>query len=67
MLDLLRKDAELLATAMTVEQRKLIEGDTKPKDGAVWAGSAEAREQSRRERQAAIEAYTREWGRPPSW
>ncbi len=68
MLELLRRDAELLTTTLSPEQAKLLGGDAKPTDGAaVWAGSPEAQEQARRERQEAIEAYTREWGRPPSW
>ncbi|MBA2512781.1 MAG: hypothetical protein H0V26_00400 [Solirubrobacterales bacterium] len=62
-IELLRRDAQLLATAMTPEQRKLIGGDdTKPRDGAVWAGSAAAQEQSRKERQAAREAGIPEYG-----
>jgi len=68
LLELLRKDAELLANAITPEQAKHLGGDAKPTDGApVWVDTDDGREQTHRERQEARARYEREWGKPPSW
>ena len=66
LLDLLRKDAELLATAMAAEQRKLLGGDDAKPAGAFWNDSDEGREWERLQRQEARDRYQREWGRPPA-
>lgn len=64
----LRADADYWRTAATPEQRKLLGGDAKPKDGAVvWVDTDEGREQSRRELQERRDRYEREWGKPPPW
>jgi hypothetical protein len=60
---LLRTDADLLCSALTNEQRTQLGHKDPPK--VVWADSPEAKEQERREKQEALEAYKREWGHYP--
>lgn len=60
---LLRTDADLLRSALTTEQRTQL-GHTDP-PLSVWAGTPEANEQERREKQERIEAYRRNTGHDP--
>jgi len=67
LLDLFRRDAALLADAMTPAQREHLGGDdAKPKD-VVWVDTDEGREQSRRDLQERRDHYQREWGQPAPW
>jgi hypothetical protein len=68
-LALLRDDVRHCAAALTVEQAAEISGGSSAsiagKD-AAWQDRKFELEQERRQKQAAIEAYTKEWGIPPS-
>lgn len=66
-IELLRRDADVLLTAATPEQRAAIDGGTPDRaNGAVWANSPAAVEQHRRERHQALERYRKEWGHDPA-
>jgi len=66
---LLRDDAEHNATVATVDQAAEIQGVTRAaltQREAVWGGSSKDRDHERTEKQAALEAYKREWGHYPA-
>jgi len=62
----LHADADWLKDAATAAQRAVLDPNH-ARDRAVWTDSDEGRQKAREDRQAAIDSYTREWGRPPSW
>lgn len=66
--DLLRDDADHLATVATAEQAAAIHGVSRAAlsgDQAMWAGSDEDGAFQKRERERLIEQYESVWGRPP--
>jgi hypothetical protein len=68
---LLRDDASFCASVSTVDQAAAIEG-VSPANltgrESVWGGSDEELAIQKREKEARIEAYKREWGfAPPEW
>jgi hypothetical protein len=65
-LELLRRDADLLRSAATPEQRVLLEGRDPKASGAVWAASDERKVQRHTEIEAARQAYLQEWGHWPN-
>lgn len=68
---LLREDARFCATVSTVDQAAALEGVSSARltgREAVWEGPDEERARQKRERDARLEAYRREWGHlPPEW
>jgi hypothetical protein len=66
-IDALKADADWLKDAATPEQRALLEGRNpkRPNSDATWAGTPEAIEQERAEKQAALARYREMWGRDP--
>jgi hypothetical protein len=67
-IDALRADADWVKDAATPEQRALLEGRNpkRPNSDATWAGTPEAIEQERAEKQAALARYREMWGRDPA-
>jgi hypothetical protein len=62
----LREDADWVMTAVTPQQRSVIDGVPEAKPAAAtWAGSPEHEAALRAEREAYIAAHRREWGRYP--
>jgi hypothetical protein len=67
-LELLQDDARWLRDAATAQQRAAMLGrdPRKHAGGAVWAGTPEAIEQSRRDKEAEREQYKKVWGHEPA-
>lgn len=69
LLDLLRTDADWLRSAITAQQRAVLDGrdpNRPDPDGAGWADTPEGREGDRAEKREQLEAYKREWGHYPA-
>ncbi len=64
----LRADADVLKTAATAKQRARMEGRGRDEraGAAVWADTDEGRQQTREERQAALQRHIEMWGAPPA-
>ena len=62
--DLLRADAQFLATALTAEQREAM--GMKRDDAAVWSSTPEGLEAERKEKREALKRYRQMWGTEPA-
>lgn len=61
----LLEDARVLREVATHAQQEALGMPARDTNQATWAGSPEALEREKIEKREKIEAFTREWGRPP--